>query len=161
MKNIEKQLIEFLTKTKREGYADSLVKKIKEKDKSKTIKTKYGNWECHDNYFGGEPYGGREVVFYKKKPIYIIVYYGFVDKSVKDFKKVYGFLKEALWAKKDDNIIRRGPKKYINGNFTYLNNFKGKIQNFSGVEIIKLNGKQIYKAIYAGGLVDQRKELKD
>jgi len=153
-----KQLIEFLTKTQKFGYANKQAKKIKEKDKSKTIISKNGDWEFHDNYFGGEPYGGREVVFFKKQPVYMIVYYGFVDKSVKDFKKVYEFLKKALSIKKKNNLMRRGPLKYKLGDFTYTNKFKGEINNFSGEEFIYLKGKKIYKTTYAGGLVDQRKD---
>ncbi len=158
---IEKQLVKFLTDTQKNGYADKLVKKIKEKDSSKTIKFKNGDWEFNDNYFGGEPFAGREVVFFKKKPVYITVYYGFVDKSFKDFKKVYEFLKKALSVKKENNLIRRGPTRFKEGDFTYINKFKGKIINFSGEEFIYFFGKKIYKAVYAGGLVDQRKEKND
>lgn len=154
-----KQLRESLTKTKRFGYeAGDKAKKIKERDKSKTIFFKKGDWEYHDNYFGGEPYGGREVVFFKKQPVYMMLYYGSVNKSIKDFKKVYKFLQEALSAKKKNSSIRRGPKKYKQGDYTYINNFKGTIANFFGEEIITIKGKEIYKARYVGGLVDQRKE---
>jgi len=154
-----KQLSNFLLNAKKTGYASgNKAKKLKEKDKSKTIIFKKGNWECHDNYFGGEPYGGREVAFFKKQPVYMIVYYGFVDKSVKDFKKIYKFLQEALSTKQKNSQIRRGPKKYKNSDYLYLNEFKGKITNFSGTEIIKFKNKKIYEAKYAGGLVDHRKE---
>jgi len=158
MKINQRQLIEFLTKERKGGYALEGVKKIKEKDKSKTIRSKYGDWEVDDNYFGGEPYGGREVIFFKKRPVYMIVYYGFVDKSFKDFKKVYGFLKEAFRAKKENVLMRRGPKFYQSGNYTYRNWFSGGINNFSGIEKIYFGKKKIYEAKYVGGLVDQRKE---
>lgn len=153
----EKQLCDFLVKAKKASYADELSKKIKEEDKSKTISFKLGNWNYNDNYFGGEPYGGREVVFYKNLPVYIMTYYGSVGKSVRDFKKVYKFLREALSLIPEGKPFR-GPKSYKNGDFVYLNNFKGDVTNFSGEETIKLKGKEIYKTKYAGGLVDQRKE---
>lgn len=154
-----KLLREFLTKTKKLGYASGKkAQKIKEKDISKTIISTDGHWKCHDNYFGGEPYGGREVVFFKNKPVYMIVYYGYVNKSHKDFKKVYKFLQEALLVKQKSYFIVRGPKKYKQGDFIYVNKFKGRINNFSGQETIYFKSKKIYKATYAGGLVDQRKE---
>ncbi len=36
-------------------------------------------WAFHDNYFGGEPYGGRSVAFHQGKPVWIAVYYGWVE----------------------------------------------------------------------------------
>ena len=54
----KKQLCDFLVKAKKAGYASSFIfNKIKEKDKSKTISFKLGDWKYNDNYFGGEPYG--------------------------------------------------------------------------------------------------------
>lgn len=153
-----KQLCEFLVKAKKAGYASGdKAKKIKEKNKSKTITFKYGYWEYNDNYFGGEPYGGREVVFYKNQPVYMMVYYGLVYEKINNFKEVYKFLQEAITLIPKVKPFR-GPKKYQNGNFVYLNDFNGDITNFSGEEIIKLKNKEIYKAKYMGGLVDQRKE---
>ncbi len=153
-----KQLCEFLVKAKKLGYASgNKAKKIKEKNKSKTITVKDGYWEYYDNYFGGEPYGGQEVVFFKNQPIYIMVYYGSVNKLITDFKKVYKFLQDALALIPKDKPFR-GPQKYKQGNFTYLNEFKGRIVNFSGTETITLKGKKIYEAKYMGGLVDQKKE---
>jgi hypothetical protein len=153
-----KQLCEFLVKAKKAGYASGdKAKKIKEKNKSKTIIFKDGNWKYYDNYFGGEPYGGEEIVFFRNQPVYIMVYYGSVDKSIIDFKDIYKILQEALTLVPKDRPFR-GPKKYKQDNFIYSNNFKGTISGFSGEEIITRRGKEIYKAKYTGGLVDQRKE---
>lgn len=160
MKIDKKKLREFLINTEKVGYASGdKAKKIKEKDQSKTIIFKKGDWKCHDNYFGGEPYGGREVIFYKNQPVYMMVYYGWVNKSVGDFKRVYKFLQEALSIKSQNDLLWiRGPKKYTNNGFIYKNNFQGTIENFFGEEIIKLKGKKLYEAKYVGGLIDQRKE---
>jgi hypothetical protein len=153
-----KQLCEFLVKAKKTGYASgNKAKKTKEKNKSKTIVFKNGNWKYYDNYFGGEPYGGEEVVFLKNQPVYMMVYYGSVDKTISDFKKAYGFLQEALSLIPKDKPFR-GPKFYKNGDYAYRNWFSGKITSFSGTEKIYFGKKKIYEAKYIGGLVDQRKE---
>jgi hypothetical protein len=154
----QKQLCEFLVKAKMAGYASgNKAEKTREKNKSKTIVFQDGNWKYYDNYFGGEPYGGEEIMFFKNKPIYIMVYYGSVDKSISDFKKIYKFLQEAL-ALIPKNKPFRGPKFYKNGNYAYRNWFHGEITNFFGVEKIYFGKKKIYEAKYVGGLVDQRKE---
>ena len=71
------ELRAFLVKAKKATYAsgdDSA--KIIEKDKSTTLIFEDGDWKYHDNYFGGEPYGGREVVLFQGNPVYIMTYYG-------------------------------------------------------------------------------------
>ena len=153
-----KQLCNFLVKAKKAGYAsgDNVNKKT-EKNKSKTITFKSGDWKYNDNYFGGEPYGGEEVVFFKNQPVYMMAYYGSVDKSFKDFKEVYKCLQEALTIIPKDKPFR-GPKFYKNGNYAYRNWFSGEVTNFHGVEKIYFGKKKIYEAKYVGGLVDQRKE---
>ena len=59
------KLKQFILEAKHNTFAsgDSSLEK-KEKDNSTSITYSKGEWEYNDNYFGGEPYGGREVVFY-------------------------------------------------------------------------------------------------
>ena len=153
-----KQLIRFLTRAQKVGYgAGDKARKIKEKDKSKTIIFKKGDWMCHDNYFGGEPYGGREVIFKDKKAIWIMVYYGFVDPSVENPGEIYTFLQKAL-SKPPEDVPLRGPKTLEDGNLKYENSWQGALASYSGKEIITRNGKRIYEATYLGGEVDRRGE---
>jgi len=152
-----KQLREFLVKAKKSTYAaGEAAPKIIEKDNSTTMIFIDGDWKYHDNYFGGEPYGGREVVFYKGKPVYIMTYYGSVNKNITDLKNLYGFLQQALQLIPEDKPFR-GPKEFQANNFKYLNEFTGEIDNFSGEEKIYQNNNLIYSAKYTGGLIDQRR----
>lgn len=155
----KKALIKFLLEANKAGYANAGGAKnwVKEKDRSTTIEFKSGDWLMHDNFFGGEPYGGREVVFFKNAPIWMMVYYGWVDPLFEDFKSVYPFLQKAL-SKPPEEIPLRGPSKLEDGSFKYDNKWEGNIEQYSGEEIIFKDGKEIYRAKYSGGLVDQRKE---
>jgi len=152
----KKELCKFLVEAKKSTYAagDSALKVIND-DKSTTLVFESGDWKYHDNYFGGEPYGGREVVFLKGEPVYIMTYYGQVADSVSDINKVYGVLMDALRLI-PVNTPYRGPEKYNNGDFSYENSFTGEVDNFFGEESISENGKEIYKARYMGGFVDIR-----
>jgi len=154
-----KELCEFLVKAKKSTYASGdTAKKIVEADKSTTLIFEDGDWKYHDNYFGGEPYGGREVVFFQGQPVYLMVYCGWVNESVKDFKAAYGVLQGALTLIPGDKPFR-GPDKLELGGLIYTNIHEGEVDNFFGEEIIRNeNGEEIYKAKYMGGLVDQRKE---
>ena len=151
-------LRKFLVETKKAGYgAGDSRKWIKEKDSSTTIPFESGDWRMHDNFFGGEPWGGREVVFFKGEPVWIMVMYGAVDSSVHGFEEVYAFLQKALRNQPED-LPLRGPKLLQEGEFVYKNKAEDNLENFIGEEIILKDDEQIYKMNYSGGWVDQRRE---
>ena len=151
-----KKLCEFLVEAKKSTYASGdRADKISEQDKSTTLVFEKGDWRYHDNYFGGEPYGGREVVLFKGDPVYIMTYYGWVNKGTANVEDVYKTLQQALFEISKSHPYR-GPEKYTQGNYDYLNSFIGEIDNFYGEEVIKSEGKDLYKARYMGGLVDQK-----
>jgi hypothetical protein len=149
-------LRQFLVASNEAGYAGGKSKEwIHEADHSVTIPFEKGSWKSHDNFFGGEPYGGRTVVFYEGNPTWIMVYYGWVAEG-QETGPVYGILRGALKQMPEDYPFR-GPKEYKEGEFTYTNAWKGDVERFSGEEQITKGEEVIYKANYRGGLVDQRK----
>ncbi len=155
MNNINKEeLKKFINEAGMATYAsgDESIKE-KQPDGSTTIKFENGNYKYHDNYFGGEPYGGREVVFYNNKPIWMMVYYGFVHPDVNN-GEVYKFLIESLSISTPE-IPYRGPLSHENGIWKYENKISGEVENFSGKEKILKNGECVYEASYMGGFVDQ------
>jgi hypothetical protein len=150
-------LRQFVQQANKEGYGSGKTDHwVKEKDGSTTIPFAFGDFRMSDNFFGGEPYGGREVVFFQNAPVWIMVYYGKVNPG-EDFAKLYKFLQKALLNAPDEMPVR-GPKVLEEEEFTYVNEWKGEIEEFSGEESISKNGKTVYNAKYVGGLVDQRKE---
>lgn len=147
----------FLIDSNKAGYAGGEEKKwVKEPDGSTTIPFEKGLFKSHDNFFGGEPYGGRTVVFYEGKPVWMMVYYGKVMEEIEP-KSVYRILKNAL-SKMPEDYPYRGPREHREGEYVYTNSWQGEIDDFSGGEQITKSGTLIYKANYLGGLVDQRKE---
>jgi len=152
-----KKLCQFLVTAKKQTYAagDDTQKTVG-KDKSTTMVFEQGDWKYHDNYFGGEPYGGREVVFFQGQPVYIMTYYGWVEESITDPAQIYGVLQKALRQIPEDKPFR-GPKELVVGNFSYNNTFSGEVDSFFGEETITQDSQVVYTAKYMGGLVDQRK----
>ncbi len=148
-------LRQFLIDSNKAGYAGGEEKKwIKESDGSTTIPFEKGAWKSHDNFFGGEPYGGRTVVFYESKPYWMMVYYGWVEENT-EVDPVYKVLRNSL-KRMPEEYPFRGPKEYKESNYTYTNSWEGQIERFSGEEQIIQVDKLIYKSIYTGGLVDQK-----
>ena len=151
-------LRKFLIKANKAGYATGQYDRfVKEKDKSMTISYESGDYRAHDNFFGGEPYGGRYLIFYKGNPVWIMVYYGKVYDSVKEFEPVYKFLQKCL-SNMPDAMPLRGPKEFSEGKYSYRNTWEGNLDEFFGKEVILQSGQKIYNATYTGGLVDVRKE---
>ncbi|HLD18181.1 MAG TPA: DUF5680 domain-containing protein [Patescibacteria group bacterium] len=149
----------FLAEANRAGYAsgrESAWKK--EADGSTTIIYENGSWKFHDNYFGGEPYGGREVIFSHGKAVFMMVYHGRISDRSLDRQMIYGFLRKAL-ALFPEEMPLRGPEYFeeIQGGkkMEYHNRWEGDLSFFAGEEQILSDGKEIYEATYAGGLVDQ------
>lgn len=151
----KEELRQFIIEANKAGYAGGEQKQwIKEKDGSTTIVFEKGDWSSHDNFFGGEPYGGRTVVSFKEKPVWIMVYYGFVEERAAT-EAVYKLLRGALM-KMPENFPFRGPKEYKEGEYIYLNFWEGELKRFYGEEKIEKGGNLAYKANYMGGLVDKR-----
>lgn len=147
-------LRKFLLSASTTGYAVGDTVISREKDLSYTSAHGDGDWKFHDNWFGGEPFGGREVVFFQDKPYWMAVYYG------KDSGKADGlipFLRVAL-SKPPAELPVRGPQILEQGEFKYINEWKGDLEDFTGEEIIYFKGEEVYRAGYLGGLVDQRKD---
>jgi len=152
----EAALLSFLLEASRCGYAAGRsAVKVREADDSTTIVYDHGDWRFHDNYFGGEPYGGREVVFLSGRPVWMAVYYGWVEGAGVEAERVYSFLQRALREAPAAFPIR-GPDEFSEGSSTYRNVHEGGVANFSGEETIHEGGRRVYTARYLGGLVDRR-----
>lgn len=143
----------FLVKANRSGYGNEQTKQIDEADGSHGIEYSDGDWKFHDNFFGGEPFGGREVISYKNKPVWMMVYYGFVTEMSQQ-KEIYTFLKKALLSFTED-MPYRGPEELTDGDWQYSNKVIGEFANFSGEETIAYMGVPVYQTKYQGGLVDK------
>lgn len=132
-------------------HATGEAKVVKEADNSRTIEYAESDYRMHDNFFGGEPYGGRLVIFYKDQPVFIEVYYGQTSNPADE---VYGFLREALQYPDEQNPYR-GPAEYKKGNLTYRSTTEGSISKHTVKEYIYENDEEVYSAVVIGGLVNQ------
>lgn len=147
------ELRQFIYSASRATYAsgDESIK-VKQPDGSTTIEFSEGDFKFHDNYFGGEPYGGREVIFFQGKAVWMMVYYGFVHIEIGN-AEVYDVLMEAL-RNTTVEVPYRGPKVFERENWRYENDIEGGVENFHGTEKIYRDGECVYEAGYIGGLVD-------
>jgi hypothetical protein len=153
-------LVRFLLEANQHGYAAGrAARQRREGDHSTTIVYENGDWTLHDNFFGGEPYGGRSVVSRKGAPVWMVVYYGYVDGPASLVQPVYSFLQRALLLAPDEFPVR-GPGELVDDPFTYRRVHRGDVGRFWGEETIHHRGHRgqpAYTAWFSGGLVDQRR----
>jgi hypothetical protein len=95
-----------------------------EADGAWTIIETDGDFKMVDKWFGGEPYGGQEVIYYKDKAVWIMVYYGRVYDTKLNANDVYTFLRKSLQFPPEDKPFR-GPDEYTEGDLTYTNAVTG------------------------------------
>ncbi len=136
-------------------HADGSAEMVVEADGSRSIVFEEGHWRMHDNFFGGEPYGGRQVVFYQGQPVWLCVYYGKVSSDSESADEIYDFLREALQYPPAEMPLR-GPTSYKKGNLEYRHKVPNNIEDFESEEVILHLSKRVYWAKLVGGLVDQR-----
>jgi len=145
----------FLSSANGAGYAGGDARSWRrEADGSTTIELTLDAWRLHDNFFGGEPYGGREVVFHDGRPVWLMAYYGSVTPG-EEPGGVYARLRHALLRAPNEFPVR-GPAEDRDGPLTYSNNWTGDVARFAGRETITRDGIEIYAATYCGGWIDQR-----
>ena len=120
------ELRKFLVEANKAGYAAGEKAKVVDgPDGSHTIthESADGRWKYHDEYYGGEPYGGREVVSVDGKGVWMMVYYGWVIPGV-DHSSIYKFLQEALRVETNYEPYR-GPRLYEARGMKYANSYTG------------------------------------
>jgi len=155
MKNLD-ELKQFLIYSAQHGYGNDNRIERKESDGSSTIEVSNEDFKMSDNYFGGEPYGGRTVISYKDQPAWIMVYYGGVVGDILGIDTIYPYLKEQL-SNPDVEIPVRGPLSNTKDKFEYKLTVEGSLEDFSGLEEIFYMGDLVFKTFIVGGLVDQKK----
>ena len=149
-------LVEFLHQAHLSGYAAGAgVERRVSPTGEVTVSFESGSRRFEDSYFGGEPYGGRAIALRDGRPEWIGVYYGRVISAGVDVQAVYDFLRLALNAAPADRAFR-GPDHFQDGEWRYRCAWSGELDDFSGREWIDLADREVYRATFSGGLVDQR-----
>jgi hypothetical protein len=144
---------EFLIEAKKNGYANSDEVQVKKfKDGAKEFIYKKGKWLYRDRYFGFSPFIGQEIVWKDGKAVWIMNYLGEILKDTISAKEIYSFLKKALFY--PDLIVPvRGPQKFEDNNFKYVNIGGGLLDKFRYTEIIFYKGERVYELECHGGMI--------
>lgn len=131
-------------------------RKIREDDYSRNYYYNEKDFEYKDQYFGNLVDGGREVVFFKNRPLWIMCYHGGILKEYDGLSTdVFAFLRKALLFPPPEYPVR-GPASFSNQELTYKNSFFGDLYFFHGIEKIISKDVEVYRRMYVGGEIRDR-----
>lgn len=141
-----KELAMFLVKAKKQTYAGEGKEITPQRPDFKELEYSENDYDYRDSYTGFFYAPGQEVVRIKEVPIWSMSYSGGMRPEyhgdVEFAGKVFAFLKKALF-KVTADIPFRGPKKFKEGDFEYVNEVEGSVENFIGHEKILFKGKEV------------------
>lgn len=139
----------FIVEAKKNTFASGAKKEEPTRPNSKDYVYKKYDYYYHDSHIGDKNFIGEELVWHDEKLCWGMNYKGeiLVNDTPSGFSK---FLKKSLQNVSTENPFR-GPKNFVDGDFTYNCNWDGSLESFSGVESISYCGQEIYKLHFHGG----------
>lgn len=150
------ELYDFLIEAKRQTYANENVKK-QPPSRKHSHDYEYSNDKMvyHDTYFGGINFMGEEVVYKEDETlIWGMNYYGItLDLELSEDAMDKALRPALMQVGSDDTLPVRGPKEFINGEYKYIFDVKGTLENFEGEETIYKNDKKVYILKCHGGKI--------
>ena len=150
------ELSKFLVKAKIATYASEgeANERVLE-DGAKELTFESDDFKYRDRYYGFNPFVGEEIVWQNNKIVWSMNYYGKIISLTVSAKQIYEFLKSAMRQIKEDRPFR-GPNNFKSGDFEYIDESTGDVNDFSGTERILFKGQEIYILFYHGGIVKSK-----
>lgn len=149
------ELQKFFHEVITNGYGNTTAKVIERADYGKTIQYGRRDWYAEDTFYGGEPFSGMTVIWYKGVPCLTMTYWGKVLPNA-DKEAVYPCLSAALRAANPQHPWR-GPNQFEANGLRYTNMWHGMIEKFYGQEKIgDAEDNWLYECDYCGGIINLR-----
>ncbi len=145
------ELKKFIIESRRNTYAGEGAPIDNPRLKGSTqLEFQKGDWFYQDIYFDGDKnFIGQEIVYYNARPVWSMGYFG---EQLPE--KATEFLKQTLFDLTEK--CRFGEKcEKEKKEFRYEDIGEGTLEKFRGEERISIQGKNIYKLNYQGGLISK------
>ncbi len=146
------EIEDFLVEAKRRIYGLKVTEPKQLDDGSRENVIEIEDYTYRDRYFGGDPFVGEEIVYWKGKPIWSMNYYG--KTTARDPDEVLSFLVKAL-ALVEKKKPYRGPEKLEEPPWLYHFMSRGGINSFWGEEEILYEGVRVYWLRFHGGEIGE------
>ena len=121
-------------------------------DGSKEYLFELEDYVFRDRFFGGNPFVGEEVVYWKGDPIWSMNYYGKATSRTPD--EVFKFLTKVLGAVEKKKPYR-GPERFSEGLMEYRFMSRGNVYSFWGEEEVMHNSIKVHWLRFPGGEIGE------
>lgn len=153
MQIVPKELHDFIIRAKAETYVGKGTKTLPYRPEAYELQYREDDLFYLDSYFGGSDFIGQETVYYKKKPIWAMNYYGrLLDPDAITASEAGLTIQESLTAMyKEGRFL--GGFEYVTKYGMYVDTSDGDVTSFTGKEWIKRDDSLLYELVYHGGLI--------
>lgn len=147
----KKNISNFIIKARTKTYAGNTGQTKPLLESAKQYEYKENDWLYRDIYYQGNgKFVGLETIYFQKKPILSVSYYGNFSKMTEE--EADKILRKALID--NANRVRLWHKVvYKIEKYIYTNEGSGNIDEFDGSEIIQKNGDTVFFTYYAGAFI--------
>lgn len=143
----------FIIRAKQNTYAGGGKKLLSYRLGSKDLQFAEGDWAYHDSYLGETDFIGQEMVYYQRKPVWGMNYFGVILKPDKITSPQAGeMIKQSLLRLYAEGRFL-GRFEHRDGSLTYIDVNEGDVSSFRGKEHIYRDSEVVYELVYHGGFI--------
>ena len=143
----------FIIRAKQNTYAGGGKKLLPYRLGSKDLQFAEGDWAYHDSYLGEKDFIGQEIVYYQRKPVWGMNYFGVILKSDKITASQAGEMVKQSLSRLYAEGRFLGRFEHRAGALTYIDANEGDVTSFRGKEQIYRDGEVVYELVYHGGFI--------
>ncbi len=146
-------LTRFILVAKKASYVGGGTKLLPYRLGSHDLQFFDGNWAYHDTYLGESDFIGEEAVYFERKVVWAMNYFGRILKpEVITSAQAGEVIKASLTAMYAEGRFLGGFEHMVNG-MKYVDTSEGDVPFFTGKEWIERDGVVVYELVYHGGIV--------
>ena len=146
-------LEQFIVSAKQRTYAGDGNKLLPYRLGSNDLQYAEGDWAYHDSYLGESNFIGQEIVYYQRRPVWGMNYYGVLLRPERLTAAQAGaMIKQSLLRLYQEGRFLGG-FTYQAGALRYTDQSEGDARSFRGSEQITADDEVAYELVYHGGLL--------
>jgi hypothetical protein len=149
----QETLEQFIVRAKQSTYVGGSRKLLPYRLGSKDLQFTEGEWAYHDSYLGESDFIGQEIVYYQRKPVWGMNYFGVIIRPDKIISSQAGQMIMKSLSRMYIEGRFLGGFEYQEGSLRYVDQNTGDVRSFQGREYIALADEAVYELLYHGGLL--------
>lgn len=143
----------FIVRAKAASYVGGGAVRPSSRPGSHDVGHDEGEWRYLDSYYGGTDFLGQEAVWRAGTPAWVMNYYGRILRpDLTDAATAGAVIKQSLSALYREGRFLGGFEHRV-GRCLYVDTSDGAVESFTGLERILVDGIEVYRLDYHGGLV--------